>query len=140
MKRATLLLMLAVCGCATSYQPMGGTGGYREAKLTDDTYLVTFLANAYTAPDKASIYLIYRCAELTVEKGFDYFVPLAAVNQTQSGADPVGAALFGNAASISKPGHSTTIKMYRGPKPADNPNAFDARELMKNLAPQVRGR
>src|SRR5438552_2238504 len=75
---AVALLLLVFCAaCATAYQPMAFKGGYREAKLADDTYMVTFLANAFTAPDTANIYLVYRCAELTAEKGYDYFVPLS---------------------------------------------------------------
>jgi hypothetical protein len=117
--------------CATSYQKMGMTGGFEEQKVTEDTYLVHFMANAYTRPDRVSVYILYRCAELTVEKGFDYFVRLNETNQA-------GEESAGFIGTVHKPGLTEMIRMGKGPRPVDNPNAFDAREVMKNLGPAVK--
>ena len=126
-----LTVLLALSGCATTYQPRGFTGGFRDFKLTDDTYMVSFLANAFTSPEAVQIYLLYRCAELTVEKGFEYFVQTESVSQSQTGQNPLAGGPV-----ITKPGHATTIRMFRE-RPADFGNAMNARELMRNLGPQI---
>jgi hypothetical protein len=130
LKKTVVLACSVLLSCATTYHQMSTTGGYREAKLSEDTYMVTFLANAYTAPDAAAIYLEYRCAELTVQKGFDSFVRVSDTNMSAG----VSAGMFG---VVHKPGFNATIRMFKGEKPAD-PNALDARDVMKNLAPQIR--
>ena len=42
MKRILVVgaLWVAVSGCATSYQPMGLSGGFEEIKLSEDTYRI----------------------------------------------------------------------------------------------------
>lgn len=67
----SLIIMLS--GCATSYQPMGYSGGYTERPIKEDVYIVTFKGNGFTAPERVRRYAMYRAAELTKEKGYDYF-------------------------------------------------------------------
>ncbi|KAK0358834.1 hypothetical protein LTR94_033752 [Friedmanniomyces endolithicus] len=57
--------------------------------------------------------LLLRSAELTVENGYDWF---ATVDRYEATAE---------------------IVMGRGPKPAGDPNAFDAREVINNLGSRV---
>ncbi len=66
-------------GCATSYQPLGYSGGYTEQPIKENVYIVTFKGNGFTAPERVRRYAIYRAAELTKEKGYDYFL---VVNQS----------------------------------------------------------
>jgi hypothetical protein len=67
---------------ATPYQPYrshsaGGIhGGYSEEQLAPDRYLVRFHGNSLTARDRVEGYMLYRAAELTVQKGFDWFMVL----------------------------------------------------------------
>ncbi|TCS36613.1 hypothetical protein EDC30_106155 [Paucimonas lemoignei] len=68
---ATVLFLV---GCATSYQPLGMTGGFSETRISDDTYQVKFSGNGNTSGDKVWYYWIYRCAELTKSKGYNAFV------------------------------------------------------------------
>ena len=48
-------------------------GGYSEEKILDNLYRVEFEGNQHSKPEKIQNYLLYRCAELTKEKGYDYF-------------------------------------------------------------------
>ncbi|MFC1550343.1 hypothetical protein ACFL46_03540 [Candidatus Neomarinimicrobiota bacterium] len=62
--------------CSSSYGPRGMMGGYFDTQLSEATYEVSFIGNQHTSIDKVNSSLIYRCAELTLEKGYEYFVIL----------------------------------------------------------------
>ncbi len=68
-----IIASACLAGCATSYGPNGITGGYKEDKVDDQTYAVYFFGNGHTSEDTVWNYWIYRCAELTKEKGFTAF-------------------------------------------------------------------
>ncbi|MBN3793837.1 hypothetical protein [Burkholderia sp. Ac-20392] len=71
---STLCMLTA---CATPYQRLGSaltTGGYSEERIDDATYRVKFTGNPKTSDEKVGRYLLYRCADLTRQMGFRYFV------------------------------------------------------------------
>lgn len=75
--RSTVLAGIVVAlGCATPYQPMGFSGGYKEELLYQDVYFVEFHGNANTARSTVTKYVYQRANELCREKGFDDFVVL----------------------------------------------------------------
>lgn len=129
-----LLVMALIYGCAVPYQKKGFYGGYLDVQLDTNTVRVTYEGDGRDIND-ANIfnYLLYRCAEVTVEKGFDYFIGQdASGGSTMSGIVPIGGMLI----PVNKAVASTTITLYKGTKP-NVPNAYDARELMRNLAPHI---
>lgn len=129
-----LVVAFFIAGCAVPYQKEGFYGGYSDVPLGGNTVRVTYEGDGRDIKD-ANIfnYLLYRCAEVTVEKGFDYFISQeAAAGSTMSGIVPVGGLLIPINTAVA----STTITMHKGPKP-NVPNAYDARELMRNLAPHI---
>ncbi|MBX3594563.1 hypothetical protein [Sphingomonas sp.] len=69
--------MLASCAMPTAYQPATGTGTYRtgywDEQIEADRFRVTFAGNNLTSRETVERYLLYRAAQLTVERGFDYF-------------------------------------------------------------------
>lgn len=69
-----LLLCLGLTGCATGYARRGFTGGYSDMQLQDDIFRVTFSGNAYIGRGKVEDYTLLRCAELTLEQGYRYFI------------------------------------------------------------------
>ena len=71
---SSILCLFIVSGCSTPYQSEGARGGYSDLLLDNDTFRVSFTGNGYTSSDKVEIYLLYRCAELAVQRGFDYFI------------------------------------------------------------------
>jgi hypothetical protein len=60
--------------CATSYQERGFTGGYNELKINNDIYQISFYGNSYTSSDLVNKYFLRRCAEVTLENGYEYFI------------------------------------------------------------------
>ena len=96
---AALTIAGLLCACTTAYQPKGLTGGYSDTRLTDNSYIVEFSGNGNTSKDAVWNYWLYRCADLTVQKGYAYFamVPKAsaaapddrpALRLVQNDADP----------------------------------------------------
>lgn len=71
-------LALAGCTTATPYQPAGqnraAAGGYTDEQLEQNRFRVTFSGNSTTSRDTVERYLLYRAAELTRQRGYDWFV------------------------------------------------------------------
>jgi hypothetical protein len=163
MKKArigALLILAAAAGCYTPYQRMGFRGGYDEYPLDADTYVVSAQGNGYTSSERVGMYVHYRCAELAVETGHDFFGLLASENldstgqfttQGHSSTSTTGhVSVYGNTAygtarshttytpgqtmTFVKPGRSATIRLISGERPE---GAFDAREVMQLLGPRI---
>ncbi len=67
-------LMLCVAGCVTGYGKKGWRFGYSDRRVDDNTFLVSFDANAYTPQPTLQAYVLLRCAQVTIEAGYDYFI------------------------------------------------------------------
>lgn len=68
--------LLAACATTTPYQEAsqpGGYDGYSQTVLENDRARVTFGGNSLTKRETVENYLLYRAAELTLEKGYDHF-------------------------------------------------------------------
>ncbi len=92
---------VAVTGCAATYQPLGLLGGYSDEQITENTFDVWYQGNGWTKPAELEKNLLRRCAEITVEKGYERFIIL-------------------NATERSNASRSATIRMFRGPQPPFN--------------------
>ena len=70
-------LSLVSCATPTPYQPISvasqAQGGYSETRLAPDQWRVTFAGNTLTSRETVEGYLLYRAAELTLEKHRDWF-------------------------------------------------------------------
>ncbi|CAE6812217.1 MULTISPECIES: CC0125/CC1285 family lipoprotein [Paraburkholderia] len=71
---AVLAATAALTGCATPYQSEGLTGGYKDRQIDDQTLHVQFWGNGYSTQQAVHKYFLYRCAELTQQHGFKYFM------------------------------------------------------------------
>jgi hypothetical protein len=132
----TFLAAILVAGCAaTPYGPAkeDWKGGYEDSKVQKGTYNVAFYGNGFTSATTAKNYLLYRCAEITVRDGYDYFVIIEGNAITNYSVMGQGS----GASTVSKPSYTATIRLGKGRAPANNPNAYDAREVMDNLGPSV---
>lgn len=150
---ACLLAFLTACN--TPYQAKGFMGGYSQVQLDNNSARVEFKGNGYTSRERVEVFLLYRCAELTTAKGYDYFVITredtenrqqsvqtipGTFNSTTTGSrgsySTSGTYTPGQTVTFNKRTATAVIKMFKGEKPVDQPGAFVARELMDNLQAQ----
>ena len=129
-RKLALLPILMAISCATAYQPRAWAGGYSESKLSSDVFEVLFEANAYTDGETSKAYLMYRCAEVTKQNGFDYFIVLSDQDLTTLNLAP-------NLDVQTKPAHTAKIKLGNGAKP-DGANSHVAEQVLRDLGPQIK--
>jgi len=68
--------ILAACATATPYQAASAPGafdGFSQTMIENDRARVSFGGNSLTDRETVENYLLYRAAELAVERGFDNF-------------------------------------------------------------------
>jgi hypothetical protein len=169
--RAIALLgigLLFLASCATKYAPATGSfwdghTGYSEIPFDSTTYQVTFCGNNNTSDEVVNRYALYRCAELTSQRGFDYFVILndndvAAITKTvnhngqqqtqiqhtvdpQTGrVVPVAVTTTNSTSTVTTQAAHTvtnTIRMFTGQRPDDNPYAYEAKAMVTMMAPSI---
>lgn len=143
-----------------------GGAGYTESRLESDRYRVTFTGNSVTSREQVEMALLLRAAELTVGDGYDWFATVNRATDRDSRLvgtpDPFSYGRYGpywspywryyrgglwrpfdpwardiDYRQIDRYEASAEVLMGRGPKPAGDPNAFDAREVIQNLSGQV---
>jgi hypothetical protein len=178
-------LALAACATPTPYQPVSGSGfnraGYFDEQIESDRFRVGFAGNSLTSRETVERYLLFRSAQLTLERGFDHFVLVDRDTERQSrtqvnsfgggwggGFGPGWGGYWGPSWRLWRPGFGwggwggwgawgdpfwdrnidvrqidryeaqAEIRTGRGPKPGDNVRAFDARQVIENLGPNVR--
>lgn len=151
---AVVIGLLAGCATVTPYQPHSWTGGYKERLVGPNRWYVEFFGNGHTNRDTVTAYWLYRCAELTQEKGFDYFLfvsktppPGAALEPADEEGTTVLARSRGGSVPIYTyiPGHTITtwsargvIEMRKGEPSREEPRAHVAKEVLTHLGPAVR--
>lgn len=155
---------LAACGTygPTPYQPAAGAQqGYADTRIEPDRYRVSFKGNSLTDRETVENYLLFRAAELTLQQGYDHFTIANRDTDRERRVRSSGPAYYGSRLDylyfhprygwigsyspvwgpstykeVTQYEASAEIVLGRGPKSSD-PNAFDAREVSKNLAGQV---
>ena len=158
---AALLLLAALLACAsapTPYRPASDGFGYRDQQLESNRYRVSFAANSATALDAVQDYALYRAAELTLAGGHDYFQVVDRSTESRStgvggprlgvgvGSGGSGSGLgIGLSTFLGGPGggyaedHTVSLDIltFAGTKPADDTEAYDAREVLRRLEPAI---
>jgi len=159
--------LLTACATATPYQPgAGGTPGaygFTEQQIESNRTRITFRGNTLTDRETVETYLLYRAAEITTQGGFDYFIVANRDTEGHSRLQSVGprSPRFGfdywyfsprrgwspwydpfwaepsSYREVTRYEAVAEIAMFRGQKPADDPNAFDAREVQQNLQGRI---
>ena len=120
-------VLIPLAGCATAYQHEKITGGYTDFSLAETTYRVRFKGNNYTPRDKVEQFLLYRCAELTAQLGYDHFILVDS--DTLDISDPLA-----KVGLFPRNYYATAlIKVVRRP---DNPAAYNAKAVMRRVQEQ----
>lgn len=164
----TVLCALSFSACASLpiYHPASkiGASGFSDQKIDETHYRVAFQGDASTPRHRVEDYLLFRAAELTDEKGYDYFVIIEKETDSKTTIKTVRrSALYGRYDHFHGHPHyrfpyyaygyewgypldtetreytrysaMAYIDMFKGQKPADNDYAFDASDVMENLGP-----
>lgn len=76
-----ILITFLLSGCVTgNYQSFSSGVGYQVEQQSDSEYYVTYTGTPKTKIEKVNDFALLRSAELTLEKGFNYFVITEAIN------------------------------------------------------------
>jgi len=158
---AALVGVLAACATATPYQPAtGGSYGFSEQQIENDRVRITFRGNSVTDRETVEAYLLYRAAEVTLQNGYDYFVVSDRDTESRTRLQSTGPHYSGfwythryyryggwspwydpwyanDYREVTRYEAMAEISMRRGQKPADDPHAFDAREVQSNLQARI---
>ena len=145
----------------------GSRYGYSDMRVDEDRFRVAFAGNSVTSREQVEMSLLLRAAEVTLESGHDWFATVnrATDRDVRYSAspdpfyydryspfwgpswryyrrgfwspwrDPFGPDM--DFREIDRYEASAEIVVGNGPKPAGDPNAFDAREVVQNLGPRV---
>jgi len=125
--RISLMVLSAACllaGCTTAYQPDGVSGGYTQ-QVRDSTAQISFRGNGLTTPETLHSFVLRRCAEVTLEDGYSYFV-LVHTETPLEDTDKL----------YSMKVETATIQMYQGVKPQNDARAYDAASLLRTVLAQ----
>jgi hypothetical protein len=150
-----LLCIIAVSSCATPYKgaEFSGAEGYSEAELQQGIWRASFHANSDTTYETAQTYWLYRCAELTLEQGFDgleVIDHILLVDENGLSASPIQIAAatglvpyinFWEAPQSASDGSLTAeIRLLKKPIRLVPAKLLDAHDLKAALEPFVRGK
>ncbi|MDY6923018.1 MAG: hypothetical protein SWI22_03535 [Pseudomonadota bacterium] len=145
----------------------GSRYGYADARVDQTHFRVSFAGNSVTSREQVEMGLLLRAAEVTLESGHDWFATVnrATERDVRYSAsrdpfyydrygpywgpswryyrrglwapwnDPFGPSM--DIREIDRYEATAEIVVGNGPKPAGDPNAFDAREVVQNLGPRV---
>jgi len=117
-----LILGTFLASCATGYHREGFfSGGFSEIITGSDSFIVTFKGNEFTAKDRVMKLSLFRASELTLQKGYKYFVILDQGDQSSdyTSHSKIGDSIY--SFHHVNPGTSIRIKCFM-----ENPNLVDA--------------
>ena len=148
MKPEILAILVAgalAAACATGETPYqaasGGKGGFSEQQVENNRLRITFNGNASTELETVKRYILYRASEVTLARGYDYFIIVGKELEADREYQSTGFARprFGGAQfeEVAQYTGIADIAMYKGAKPDFLPNAFDARDVQSHLAVDI---
>lgn len=153
---------LAACAHPTPYQPAASDSGdgYTSQRIENNRFRISFRGNSLTSRQTVDTYMLYRCAEVTLENGYDYFVIVNKDVDKNTGYENYGDDLawgwgggwgwrhgwggpgpWGPGYDYSRPVSTydaiADIVLFRGPKPASDHYAYNAQEIMNAVGPTI---
>ncbi len=151
-----LFILLTACASHTYYKPSDGESsssyGYRDQKLEETKYRVSFIGRNSTQRETTELYLLYRAAEIAVQNGYEYFVMAhqeTEPKQQQQTSSFFGGMGFGRGGTglglgYGVPAANTAsnyqsvafITLYKT-KPPEPQVSYNAKEVIANLEPKI---
>jgi hypothetical protein len=124
-----VLSALVLGACATTYQPMGFSGGYSETQLSENVFRVAFNANGYSSRERTEDFALLRSADLALEHGFTHFAIVDGRQDTNYGAFTTPTQTY----LISKPSATNTVVLLAG-NPNGEPFIYDAQFIRDTIS------
>ncbi len=135
---------LAAAGCSltTAYQKEKGTpSSDTVTRMGEAAWRIDLSGYVTNSRQKVLSTLLHRCAEVTAQAGYDYFVITGGEVYGENDPQPAPLATYApegsaggrqeGALRVSQRYNGTALfQAFKGKKPADNPLAFDAREFL----------
>lgn len=76
--------LLFSSGCPTGYESGADWGfGYDHKKIRNNVYAIHYIGNAFTPFERARDFSRLRAAEIALEHGYNYFLPIEAIEREQ---------------------------------------------------------
>ena len=144
-----LVFFILAVACATRYKPKGAFGdGYSEQRVGTDVWMVTFDASAFTPRERMDAYLLWRCAEITLDHRATYFGIVndgKPVRRSSSRPTLIDKPPFPTDTAPSEPevpsGRSARMTIQLYPERPDSVDRYyEARTILQRLAPLMRGK
>lgn len=165
MKRnIALAVVMVLAGCATAAPVYGpattaSSAGYVDTQIEDGRWRVSYQGSRSADRDKVETYLLYRAAELTLSQNYDWFETVSRNTDAKTSTVYGGPAYhpafglgygrlydpwwvdwqLGRSRWDTETRYVATaeIVMGKGAKPADNPRAYEAKEVLAHLRGKV---
>jgi hypothetical protein len=119
----------------------GDRYGYAEMQLEPNRLRVSYNGDTLTSRETVDTYLLYRAAEATLERGFDYFViathdidATTRYDALAGGRPRLAGASFREVTSHTA---MADIIMFEGPETPALANVFNARAVKQSLDPHI---
>lgn len=157
---AGLVLLIAACAQPTPYKPrLDSSTGYSEQQIEGNRFRVTFYGNDVTPRETVENYLLYRAAELTLQRDGDHFVLVgkdieritdyygnnagwpggySVYGSRWPGSTGYGMGWSSNIYAQNRYQAYADILIFKGKTPKDDPKSFDARMVIQQLGPTLR--
>jgi hypothetical protein len=144
-----ILIMAAAAALATacaSQAPVyesrseGGRYGYAEMLVQPNRLRISYNGDTLTPRETVETYLLYRAAEATLERGFEYFAIAAHDAQENSRYETFGARPRLGGITVREISNHTAmaeIIMFEGDAPPPIANVYDARAVIGSLENRI---
>jgi len=133
------VLFLISCASVTLYRPSsGGRGGYSDYRIDKNTAIVSFKGDRRTSLETVKIYLLYRCAEVTLMYNYDCFC-MNNIEKDQKTTYHLELQYgYWVKVPVTKNTLIAEIKMFTGDKPTDQKEAFNAKDVVEYLKSRIK--
>jgi hypothetical protein len=133
-----LVMFVFVSGCATGYHSathpiLGISGGFIDNEGPGDLIEVAFYGNGFTKNEQAGLFLMYRCAELVMERNKNHFVMYRSVTHAIADMpEPSG--------YLSSIAGQPVAKVYILVEETRSLNSFSASNIIEKYTNEVKGK
>ncbi len=102
------VFVIIFIGCETPYQAVGVQGGYSDIQIAENIFKVSFRGNNITKIERVSDFALLRCAELSEQKGYSYFIIINENSYSEKSSFSIPATTYGSATVIGNSVYGST--------------------------------